>query len=49
MEETHPDEKRAIRGSPIRGNVKEKNLPFGSMPKLFSRHSAQLFERALSL
>ena len=24
----------------------EKNLPFGSVPKLFFRHSAQLFERA---
>src|SRR6266853_1459417 len=32
---------------PIKGNVKRKNLPFGSMPLFFSRHSAQPFERPL--
>jgi hypothetical protein len=34
---------------PIKGNVKKKLLPFGSMPIFFSRHSAHLFERRLLL
>ena len=41
-----PD-KSANRKSPIKGNVKRKVLPFGSMPIFFSRHSAQLIGRVL--
>jgi hypothetical protein len=35
------------RKSPIKGNVKRKVLPLGSMPIFFSRHSAQLIGRVL--
>ena len=34
---------------PIKGNVKRKILPIGSMPTFFSRHSAHPFERPLLL
>ena len=35
------------RRAPIKGNVKRKILPVGSMPIFFSRHSAQPIERPL--
>ena len=40
-------DKSGNRRSPIKGNVKRKILPVGSVPIFFSRHSAQPIERPL--